>query len=151
MKRRCGKTSFLQGLHTGKGNFFKLNTYSLYFSSLILNKEHTVWGTWRDFKLIPSIPKKKKKKLLYNPHLHVFFNSKSSWLLFAYTVNLPAFSLTRTFTWRRKESHIHFLKTALGYLTRELSLGTTAYGDLHLRYICLTFHTLKTCITLMPI
>lgn len=95
--------------------------------------------------------KKKKKKLLYNPHLHVFFNSKSSWLLFAYTVNLPAFSLTRTFTWRRKESHIHFLKTALGYLTRELSLGTTAYGDLHLRYICLTFHTLKTCITLMPI
>lgn len=93
----------------------------------------------------------KKKKLLYNPHLHVFFNSKSSWLLFAYTVNLPAFSLTRTFTCRRKESHIHFLKKALGYLTRELSLETIAYGDLHLRYICLTFHTLKTRITLMPI
>jgi len=39
VKSRCGKTSFPEGLHTGKGNFFKLNTYSLHFSSLILNKE----------------------------------------------------------------------------------------------------------------
>lgn len=41
------------------------------------------------------------------------------------------------------ESHIHFLKKALGYLIRELSLETIIYGDLHLHFICLTFHTLK--------
>lgn len=42
VKNRCGKTSFLEGLHTGKGNFFMLNTYSLYLSSLILNKERKI-------------------------------------------------------------------------------------------------------------
>lgn len=39
VENRCGKTLFLEGLHTEKGNIFKLNTYSLYFSSLIQNKE----------------------------------------------------------------------------------------------------------------
>lgn len=39
---KCGKTSFLEGLLSEKGNFFKPNTYTLYFSSLILNKEHIV-------------------------------------------------------------------------------------------------------------